>query len=194
MPVGKRALFNANNHNSTAILAMQRNEFIKGFIQLVDQYEWDYWTTFTTTRQLTMKGARRLSQNIAIDFCKPSPFKYTGLLWVAEKFDVKDGFHIHALVRSNLTIKGFLERKKDKPDRYGRIHIEPYDPTLGAQGYCAKYITKDVISDWDIGKYSMLTPPPRIEKIDGVELNDFSRVHKLTDPNSVWEQIENNKF
>jgi hypothetical protein len=173
---------------------MQRNEFIKGFIQLVNQYEWDYWTTFTTARPLTMKGARRLSQNIANDFCKPSPFKSTGLLWVAEKFDVIDGFHIHALLRSNLTIKGLLERKKDKPDRYGRIHIQPYDPNLGGQGYCAKYITKDVISDWDINQYTTLSPPPRIEKIDGVHLNDFSRVLNLTNPDLIWNQIENNKL
>lgn len=173
---------------------MQRNkEFLKGFIQMADSYQWDYWVTFTTNRPLSMQGARRFSQTVAIDFCKPSPFKSTGLLWVAEPFDTKVGYHIHALLTSNLTIKGVLERKSEKLNRYGRIHIEPYHRNKGAQSYCAKYITKD-LSDWDIHQFTTLSPPSRIEKIDGVKLIDYSTVHKLTDSNLVWEQIENNKL
>lgn len=173
--------------------AMQRNEFIKGFIQLVDGHKWDYWTTFTLKRSMSMAGARRFSNVIANDFCKPSPFKSTGLLWVAEQFDVKEGYHIHALVTSNLTIKGLLQRKKEKPDTYGRIHIEPYDPVRGAKGYCAKYITKD-ISDWDVHQYSTLAPPPRIEKIDGVKLINYSTINALANTEDIWQQIENNKL
>jgi hypothetical protein len=176
--------------------AMQRNkDFLRGFIEMADSYHWDYWTTFTTNRPLSMQGARRLANVIANDFCKPSPFKSTGLLWVAEPFDTKVGYHIHALISSNLTIKGLLERKKDKPDRYGRIHIEPYERNKGAQSYCAKYIGKDLHrADWDINQFTTLSPPPRIEKIDGVLLNDFSRVLNLTNPDSIWDQIENNKL
>jgi hypothetical protein len=175
---------------------MQRNkEFLRAFIAMADNYHWDYWTTFTTNRPLSIQGARRLAQTIAIDFCQPSPFKTTGLLWVAEPFDTKIGYHIHALLTSNLTIKGLLERKKDKPDRYGRIHIEPYERNKGAQSYCAKYIGKDLHrADWDIQQFTPLTPPSRIEKIEGVEPINYSKINALKSVDDIWQQIENNKL
>jgi len=177
--------------------AMQRNEFIKGFIQLADQHKWDFWTTFTLNRPMSMSGARRFSNVIANDFCQPSAFKETGILWVAEPFDAKVGYHIHALLSSSLTLKGFGKRfselYKDKPNRYGRIKFEAYDSKLGANGYCAKYITKD-LSDWDIHRYDYTNRPSQAERIKGQKLIDYSTIIAPANAEDIWQQIENNKL
>jgi hypothetical protein len=174
-------------------MATQRKEFIAAFVAMANAYQWDYWTTFTLNRPMSMKGARRLSQVITTDFCYPTPFKETGLLWVAEPFDTAIGYHIHALLSSSLTIKGILQAKAEKPNRYGRIHIERYDVKKGANGYCAKYITKD-LSDWDIYRHDYNNQPQKPERIEGVKMVDYSKASIYPSAQSTWDLIELDKL
>jgi hypothetical protein len=174
-------------------MATQRKEYISAFVEMANKHTWDYWTTFTLNRPMSIASARRLSQTITNDFCQPTAFKHTGLLWVAEPFDAKVGYHIHALLSSALTIKAILERKAEKPQRYGRIHIEPYDAKRGAKGYCAKYITKQ-LSDWDIYLHDYFSKPKKIERIEGVKFIDYSKVNRYASAESTWELIELNKL
>lgn len=105
--------------------------------------QWTYWATFTTPYELTIQSARRMAENIG-KFC----IKNNGelIFWVAEKYDVKDGHHIHALIKTSTDIRTIWDWAFR---RYGRSKIKRYNRRIGAGGYCAKYITQPM-TDYDI--------------------------------------------
>lgn len=108
----------------------------------LNSWSWSYWTTFTTQYDLSLPSARRMSEKIG---------KYaldgddTYMFWAAEEFDVKDGQHIHALLKTNLT----WDQVRRFGLKRGRCYIETYDPKLGAGHYVSKYISKRMTDyDW----------------------------------------------
>jgi hypothetical protein len=92
------------------------------------------------------------------------------LFWVAEKFEVKDGFHAHGLLympglpdhsqftrlidhwqlsTGNKAISnhaGIIEWDKAK---WNALNLRHYDKKRGAGGYCAKYVFKND-ADYDL--------------------------------------------
>lgn len=123
----------------------------------LSQYDWSYWVTFTTRYTLTLPSGRRLMER----FWNHTDFKRTGkarLFWCAEPFDLREGYHLHGLLKCNeiITIKmiaqihnyacGNVECRKDQ---WHRIQIKRYDNKLGAGYYVGKYITKR-LSDYDM--------------------------------------------
>jgi len=95
------------------------------------------------------------------------------LFWVAEKFEVKDGFHAHGLLylpsfdhenRSSyrqlvdfwqiatgnkaLSITKARDIQWDKA-KWNAINLQKFEPKRGAGGYCAKYVFKND-SDYDL--------------------------------------------
>jgi len=125
--------------------------------QWLSQYDWSYWITFTTRYTLTLPSGRRLMER----FWNHTDFKRTGnarLFWCAEPFDLREGYHLHGLLKCNgiITIKMIAQihnyacgnvdlRKED----WHRIQVQRYDSKLGAGHYVAKYITKR-LADYDI--------------------------------------------
>lgn len=128
---------------------------------------WNYFVTGTTHYELTLKSARRLAGRYINNLPDGSLF-----FWVAEKFECKDGYHIHGLIELP---ESYL-RDHPKPtwimcqlwqiavgdkkcikntgeeirwDIWDRIDNSPYIKGLGATGYCAKYINKRQ-ADYDI--------------------------------------------
>lgn len=171
-------------------MARQNYEFLDAFADMINQHTWSHWCTFTTQRELTIKGARRLAQNIALDFCEPTILHpETFLLWAAEPFDCKDGYHIHALINVPKTWKGLKQIETSKRQRYGISHFEAYDKRRGAKHYIAKYITKD-LSDWDIHKFTTLTPPTKHEIVQGVKRIDHENKVSYKSAYNVWSELE----
>jgi hypothetical protein len=171
-------------------MARQNYEFLDAFASMVNQHEWNFWCTFTTKRELTLKGARRFAQNIALDFCEPTPlFNETRLLWAAEPFDCKEGYHIHALIYVPKTWKGLKQIETSKRQRYGISHYEAYDKRLGANHYIGKYISKE-LSDWDFNKFTMLTPPPKHEIVKGVHRIDHENKVAYKSNANAWLELE----
>jgi hypothetical protein len=93
-------------------------------------------------------------------FWNHTDFKRSGkatFFWAAEPFDVKEGYHTHGLLKCNdvITLKMIAEIHNyacgnvtcSKSD-WHRIHIQRYNPKLGAGWYCSKYITK-TLADYD---------------------------------------------
>ena len=124
-------------------------EFLSGF-------EWGYFCTFTTPYTLTLKSARRLMEKYHSDLKKggKSPF-----FWVAEPFDVKEGYHTHALLQvpDCYQFKHLVDlwqvatgcKGKTKENESGqkvkihaRVEYRKYDKRLGARHYVGKYIMK----------------------------------------------------
>lgn len=71
------------------------------------------------------------------------------MFWAAEKFDVREGFHFHALLR---TPYNALDIWNWYYPRFGRCQLidnHAPDRRLAASWYVSKYITKEV-TDYDI--------------------------------------------
>jgi hypothetical protein len=68
------------------------------------------------------------------------------MFWACEPFDVKDGYHIHALIQTELTPQEIYSWTNK---RFGRSLILPYEKEKGAHSYCSKYILKN-LSDYDL--------------------------------------------
>ena len=119
--------------------------------------EWQTFGTFTTRYPLSMKSARRamerLHENLTTNYGK------TELLWVAEPFDTKYGYHTHALVKLNncpdKNINPLLRNswqivsggKGGKANHF--TVLKEYDRELGGNYYISKYMLKTNV-DWDI--------------------------------------------
>jgi hypothetical protein len=166
------ALLGAKNKNRE----MQSYDVVKHYANFLQPINWDYFGTFTTGYKLTLPSARRSMER----FIERLDQKHGGveMFWVAEKFECKDGYHTHGLLRmkdrslfgrnvSHVKVDGSTENTKF-PDvafpllrecwqivtkgggrKYNRIELKRYNSKLGAAGYVSKYVTKE-LADYDI--------------------------------------------
>jgi len=118
------------------------------YANFLNTIDWTHWCTFTTRYDLSMKSARRMSEVIFNKFSKQDIFNQGDqkMFWAAEPFDVKNGYHIHALIQTQLSPEDIY---KWTNKRFGRTLILPYEKEKGAHSYCSKYILKK-LSDYDI--------------------------------------------
>lgn len=125
----------------------------------LDTQPWDLWCTLTTRHELTLNAARRSIVRFANNLHNTKKLPVT-IFWASEKFDLKDGFHIHSLIRFNneLEWKGNTREKfKEVVNSWQvvnntkevRLHAERFNQGRGACSYLSKYITKQ-ITDYDI--------------------------------------------
>jgi len=141
----------------------------KAYVDWLESFEWNFFITPTTRYQLTLKSARRAIERYH-KFMSADTKQNCTIFWVAEPFEVKDGFHIHALmsvpdhfherpyfdvIRENwqkvtgswgcvINENGMKVKKKAN-----FIDVQRYDPKRNAGEYCLKYILKEG-SDYDI--------------------------------------------
>lgn len=123
---------------------------LAGFLDCIS---FDYFCTFTTRKPIGMPTVRRHAEKV-IDKIRNGDL-FTGsdyemsIFWCAEKFDVREGFHWHALLKADIDKYQLWNWYFTK---YGRCQIidnrEP-DRQLAASYYCSKYVTKE-LSDYDI--------------------------------------------
>jgi hypothetical protein len=129
-------------------LANTYSDVFGGFLEST---EWSYWCTFTTGWELTLPSARRMANKIFTKFCGAMgqgdlfQIENPAMFWAAEPFDCRNGFHIHALMRTGADAKQIYTWSKKK---YGRAQVIKYQKGKGAASYCGKYITKR-LSDYD---------------------------------------------
>jgi len=125
----------------------------QAFSEWLQPINWNYWATPTTGYAMSLPSARRSMHRLhdALDSFSPCE-----IFWVAEPFDCKEGFHTHALIKSDLNYEGVINTwqrvsgntKFQKGTKWNRIQLDEYDAELGASGYVGKYITKK-LSDYD---------------------------------------------
>jgi len=154
-------------------------QILNSYANFLGTLEWDYFATFTTGYELTLKSARRAMER----FHSKINQNHGGsvLFWVAEPFECKDGFHTHALLKLKNQNLVFENRRKVKTtlvngsiidfniketgfdvvkntwqlvtkaneENYNRIELKRYNSKLGAKHYVGKYILK-TRSDYDI--------------------------------------------
>lgn len=124
--------------------------------EFINDHSWTLWTTLSTGYELTLPSSRR-SMNRMFERVS-SRIPNTQLFWAAEKFDVKDGFHIHSLWSFDEAIwqgdtrsiyKQFVDDWRTTSNtQKAAVYSERYKKDHGAHHYISKYITKQ-ITDWD---------------------------------------------
>ncbi len=120
----------------------------------LETIEWDYFATFTTPYSMTLKSARRIMEKYHS--------KMDGMMfWVAEKYELKDGYHTHALLKSKWPKEDLWElwqicsvyksqvSKREDGHVYNRCDIQPRDYRRRAGEYMSKYLLKSH-ADYDI--------------------------------------------
>lgn len=114
----------------------------------LDSINWSLWTTMSTDYTMTLRSARRLISRMFQRVAKK--YKNVKVFWAAEEFDLKDGYHLHALWFINdlewLDSKSYKEFVNDwrvvsKCDK-AVIYSEPYEKGKGAHSYITKYINR----------------------------------------------------
>ena len=143
-----------------------RTANIQQLAEYLGKLRWDFFMTGSTGYELTLKSARRLAER----YCNNLP-SGSLLFWVAEKFECKDGYHIHGLVqlsdsglrrsKRSIAIMGqlwqvatgnkclFNHSDEIRWEIWNQIDNSPYIKGVGAAGYCAKYINKKK-ADYDL--------------------------------------------
>ena len=129
----------------------------------LESMQWDFYCTFTTDYELTLKSARRLMGRLHNKLNQN--FSKSSFFWVAEPFDCKEGFHTHGLVHFNdrsykntsvtggrsldfeLLRKSWLRVNPAKSNCYATL--ERFQPSRGATSYVGKYMNKHR-SDYDL--------------------------------------------
>ncbi len=165
-----------DDHNLRNKISIQKfaDTPLQGYIDYLGTKPWTFFMTGTTPYTLTDKSARRLAERY---YQKVQPH-CSEMFFVTEKFELRDGMHIHALmncedeapfgmytdmwqvatgnrwngldpVTKKVDWVGFGKNEQGKDIKTARIDLQRFQMSLGAEGYCAKYILKQH-ADFDL--------------------------------------------
>ena len=149
---------------------LANSPLVNSWAAFLDQRDWQLFSTFTTSRELTLKGARRSISKLHV-LLKEQNYP-AEIFWCSEPYDVKEGQHIHALIRfADLdqsddnrrhllaAVDGWRQVVSDKKARVYSERYKKYETkqrpdgsteiTGGANFYLGKYLQK-YNSDQDI--------------------------------------------
>jgi hypothetical protein len=127
------------------------------WVKFIQPHNPAYFCTFTTQHTLTMNSARTAmdvySRKLRTLMTDSEALFF---FWVAERFQVKDGYHTHALLSIPDTFKsgaGFMSLRKTWHTACGsnraRVEFSPMRNEIDGVRYCTKYVSK-ANADWDI--------------------------------------------
>jgi len=144
-----------------------KNNLKKQYVAWLNSFKWTHFVTLTTPYELTLKSSRRLAERF---HAKLKEHGYAPMLfWVSEKYENKDGWHIHALLKLNrkidiheytfiteiyqvvsgtMTLNEILTSPKDANGKvtykkWSRIDLQKYDKGRHGCAYVTKYILKE---------------------------------------------------
>src|SRR6478752_9601571 len=116
--------------------ARKEDPVLQSWGSYLDAKDWQLWTTLTTGRELTLPGARRSINKLA-GYLKQHHYP-AEIFWAAEPFDLKEGFHLHSLIRfTELSLQDDNKRayghlvdgwRQITGDKTARIQSERYKP------------------------------------------------------------------
>lgn len=139
----------------TSTLAISKKKCLnKIYGDFLEEKTWTFYCTLTTRYPLTLNSARRSVERLN-EFIKINQNIQNEIFWVAEPFDTKYGYHIHALIklhcpdelkRKNDIIKAWQNVTKGSyKEGYNHCLILPYRPNSGGNYYMSKSIWKSDI-------------------------------------------------
>lgn len=149
-----------------------RPSFRDALVGFVNDLDWTFFATLTTPYAMTLPSARRLAERTHNSWSRMADGSCR-MLWVAERNQLRDGHHLHALVTLpsqftqpylfNALCEAYqaqtgakaatIDRSNGKATytQWSRIDLRRYDRRRNASGYLSKYMTKaDELLDWDL--------------------------------------------
>ena len=134
-----------------------KDSLINAYGNWLNSMPWDYYCTFTTRYQLSLKSSRR-SMIRLYAFLSEKYGCTTKLFWVAEPFDTKYGCHVHALIDvgdkaliTSIDLKKawqVVSKGRGKKE-YNNTVIKNYDNGKGGHFYLSKYLQRQGV-DYDV--------------------------------------------
>lgn len=123
-----------------------------GLSDWLQKQEWNLWTTLSTGYELTLPSTRRAMIRFHDKVSQTNPCQ---VFWASEKFDAKDGYHLHTLWKFNNKIHDRETYQQFVNDwrivcqtKSANVFSRTYKMDQGAHKYIAKYITKNC-TDYD---------------------------------------------
>lgn len=151
-------------------IAEKNLKYKNSLVNYLESISWTYFFTGTTGYELSLKSARRLANRFFEGFKSEGSL----LFWTGERFECRDGYHIHGLIKTpnpygsldpenKILFQALIDTwqsavgnkavsnhdGKISWQSWSRVDLQAYDPKRGASGYCAKYILKKN-ADYDI--------------------------------------------
>lgn len=117
----------------------------EAWVSYLQDVPWTQFATFTTSKPLSLRGARRLMVNVASHVLREDE----KMFWAVEPFSlgVREGsYHVHALLETRQSPKQIEDWYLKK---YGRAEVRRYDRSRGAAVYVSKYMMKS-LCDYDL--------------------------------------------
>lgn len=128
---------------------------LESYATWLETIKWNKFATFTTPYEMSLRSARRIMERYH------GKLKIEGqeswMFWVAEKFKLKDGYHMHALLKVDFPWDNELlwmlwqdvSVYKGQSSKYNRCDIQNRNFKKKAGSYLCKYLLKNT-SDFDI--------------------------------------------
>lgn len=125
----------------------------------INTMTWHIYATFSTRYSMSIKSARRYAERLLNSLEKYYPG--ARLFWVAEPFDLKEGYHLHAIVYMGDTIESPEKNTRNIISAWEAVsggkggkksnytYLEPYNRNEGGNFYLTKYMLKPN-ADYDI--------------------------------------------
>jgi len=192
---------------STNLRSKAKNELA----DWLNEQNWNLWTTLSTGYELTLPSARR---SMIRFHDKVSQTNNCRVFWASEKFDLKDGFHVHTLwsfenkIHDRETYSQFVKDWRIVCNtNSANVYSKTYKHDMGAHSYISKYITKE-ITDYDIFDSNSMNKESinnNLQKFNEIGRNISARrkieklcknadVNYLDVKREIFEELEENKF
>jgi len=144
-----------------------KNALKSQYAEWLNTFEWTHFVTLTTPYELTLKSSRRLVERF---HAKLKENHYEPIIfWVAEKYENKDGYHLHLLLKLNrkiskheyifitelyqivsgtLTLRDLTNltpnnEGKKTYKKWSRIDLQKYSKGKKGTSYVTKYVMKE---------------------------------------------------
>lgn len=128
--------------------------------EYLEEIPWTYFATFTTPYEMSLRSARRIMDKYHRKMTIEGRDDW--IFWAAEKFKLKDGYHLHALIKTefpwtrenlwllwqDVSVYPGQKSKRDDGNVFNRCDVQKRDFKKKAGSYICKYLTKSV-SDFD---------------------------------------------
>lgn len=121
----------------------------RAFSDWLGFYKFETFGTFTTKQPLTLPGARRMAGNFGRHI---NAGESSTMFWAAEPFDTREGYHFHALLKTEIPNKEMWDYWTNQK-QFGRSSFVKIHRKFGVkdqiENYCSKYVTKH-LADFDL--------------------------------------------
>jgi hypothetical protein len=123
-------------------------EITKGYIELIDRYNWDFMVTFTSGEYLTINRVISKMSKFS-NYLLEQQGEAFKIFWVAEKH-LSGSYHIHALIIVKDAKQSIIKRAWNRfsgtyEKTNNRCEIKPYEKGRGGNIYTVKNIMQEEV-------------------------------------------------